>query len=579
MLRPSTAVPAILVILAQASMYAAIQTADPVASPGARQPLAPGESLPLDRLRWHIPDPEHDRQDAERLLADAQTRGDRAQVTHINRVAQRVNEIRRPKQISLSLDEAIRTSLEHNYDIEVAAFEPAIQTSRVVEAQAAFDAVFFTNLIKNNIDRPSGSQLTATDLDLFQSSYGVRKVLPTGMTASAAYQLNRTKSTLQFQGVNPEYTSNFVLEMRQPMLRGFGLDYNRSLIMVARNDRRIGQHTFERQVRDTLRLVDEHYWRLVEARRDIVITARLLADFEAIYEYLEARQAFDITPVQLSATLANLQQARADFVRRRANVFDAEDRLVSVMNANDLNLAQGTEIIPEDLPQTPQIVVDRLAEVQTALQFRPELREQELRVASAQILVGRAINEEMPRFDLTWRTTFDGLAQNADGSFDQMTQGNFIEYFIGVEIEVPIGNRGPRAAHKRARLQYEQQVSQLKSTFEKVILDVNLVVRALQTAFDQIVPSFEAAEAREREVQSIVARAERKDINTLTTELNARQSLAGARRAMLDSMVNYNIAIADLERAKGTLLQFHNIVIPDEAADDKNIEMPAELRP
>lgn len=569
MLRPQTVVPVILALITQAGAAygAAMQAADPLPSPGGYRPLAPGEPLPMERLRWHIPDPEHDRRNAEQLLSDARARGDNAQITQTTRVIRRVDEIRRPDQRSLTLDEAIRISLESNYDIEVASFEPAIQTTRLVEAQAAFDAVFFTNIIKNNIDRPSGSQLTATDLDLFQSSYGVRKVLPSGMTASAAYELNRTKSTLEFQGVNPEYTSNFVLEMRQPMLRGFGLDYNRSLIMIARNDRRISQHAFERQVRDTLRLVDEYYWRLVEARRDIVITSRLLADFEAIYEYLEARQAFDITPVQLSATLANLQQARADFVRRRANVFDAEDRLVSVMNGTDLNLAQSVEIIPEELPQTPQIVIDRLAEVQTALQYRPELREQELRVASAQILVGRAKNEELPRFDLTWRTTYDGLAQNADGSFDQMTQGNFIEYFIGVEIEVPIGNRGPKAAHKRARLQYEQQVSQLKATFERVILDVNLVVRALQTAFDQIVPSFEAAEAREREVQSIVARAERKDINTLTTELNARQSLAGARRAMLGSMVNYNIAIADLERAKGTLLQFHNIIIPDESAN------------
>ena len=571
MLQPNTVIPAILALLLQAATAycAALQAADPAPRPGAHRPLAPGEPLPWDRLRWHIPDPEHDRPNAEQLLDDARARGDKAQVTYITRVGQRVEEIRRPVQMSLTLDEAIRTALEHNYDIEVASFDPAIQTTRVVEAQAAFDATFFTNIVKNNIDRPSGSQLTATDLDLFQSSYGVRKVLPTGMTASAAYQLNRTKTTLQFQGVNPEYTSNFVLEMRQPMLRGFGLDYNRSSIMVARNDRRISQHTFERQVRDTLRLVDEYYWRLVEARRDVVITARLLADFEAIYEYLEARQQFDITPVQLSATLANLQQARADFVRRRANVFDAEDRLKAVMIAKDLNLADATEVIPEDLPAMPQIVVDRLAEVQTALQFRPELREQELRVASAQILIGRAKNAELPKFDLTWRTTFDGLAQNADRSFDELTRGKFIEYFIGVELEIPIGNRGPKAAHQRARLQYEQQVAQLKSTFEKVILDVNLVVRALQTAFDQIVPSFEAAEAREREVQSIVARAERKDINTLTTELNARQSLTNARRAMLRSMVDYNIAIADLERAKGTLLQFHNVIIPDETEEGR----------
>jgi outer membrane protein TolC len=141
-------------------------------------------------------------------------------------------------------------------------------------------------------------------------------------------------------------------------------------------------------------------------------------------------------------------------------VFDAEDRLVSAMNANNINLAEATEIIPEELPQTPPIVIDRLAEVQTALQFRPELREQELRVANAQILVGRAKNEEMPRFDLTWRTTFDGLGQNADRSFDQLTTGDFIEYFIGVEFEVPIGNRGPKAAHYRARLHDQQVPSQ-----------------------------------------------------------------------------------------------------------------------
>lgn len=581
MQRPSSVVATVLVLVVAGPVYCAVlQPPDIAPTPAPRPVLAPGDLLPEDRLRWHIPDPEHDRENAARLLEDARSRGDRAQVTYLTRVGQRIAEIRRAVQRRLTLDEAIRISLEHNYDIEVSAFDPAIQTTRVVEAQAAFDAVFFTNIIKNNIDRPSGSQLTATDLDIFQSSYGVRKVLPTGMSASAAYQLNRTKTTLQFQGVNPEYTSNLVLEMRQPMLRGFGLDYNRSLIMVARNDRRISQHAFERQVRDTLRLVDEYYWRLVEARRDVVITARLLADFEAIYEYLEARQAFDITPVQLSATLANLQQARADFVRRRANVFDAEDRLISVMNSENLNLAEATELIPEDLPQTPQIIVDRLAEVQTALQFRPELREQELRVGSAQILVGRALNEELPRFDLTWRTTFDGLAQNADGSFDELTRGKFIEYFIGVELEVPIGNRGPKAATKRAKLQYEQQVSALKSTFEKIILDVNLVVRALQTAYDQILPSYEAAEAREREVQSIVARAERKDINTLTTELNARQSLAAARRAMLDSMVNYNIAIADLERAKGTLLQFHNVIIPDDKTDDAEVrvETPGTIR-
>lgn len=557
-----------LLMMGSPLLAAALQPADVPATAQPR-PLDTSEEIPLDRLRWHIPDPEYDAQNARRALEEARAANDKARVANLERVLERVGEIRRSEQTHLTLDEAIKAALENNYDIEVATYDPAIQTARVIEAEAAFDAAFFSNIVKNNIDRPSGSQLTATDLDVLQTSTGVRKVLPTGMTASAAYELNRTKTTLQFQGVNPEYTSNFVLEMRQPMMRGFGIDYNRAPIMIAKNDRRISQQAFERQVRDTLRQTDEFYWRLVEARLDIVITARLLAEFEAIYEYLEARQAFDITPVQLAATLANLNQARVDFVRRRANVFDAEDRLIAVMNSDKGNLGEHPEIIPEELPQTPLIIVDRLAEVQTALQYRPELREQELRVANAQIIVNRAKNDELPRFDLTWRTTFDGLGQNADQSFDELTRGNFIEYFIGVELEIPIGNRGPRARAQQAKLQHDQQVALLKATFERVILDVNLVVRAMQTAYDQIVPSFEAAEAREREVQSIVARAERKDINTLTTELNARQSLANARRVMLGSMVDYKIAIADLERAKGTLLQFHNIYIPDDYSGEE----------
>jgi len=431
-----------------------------------------------------------------------------------------------------------------------------------VEAEAAFDALFFTNIAKNNIDRPSGNQLEATDLDLFTSSYGIRKVLPTGMSVRGSYELSRTKSGISFQQINPQYTSNFIFEMRQPMLRGFGIDYNRSFIMLAKNDRRIGDQTFRRQVRDTLRQVEEFYWRLVFARRDVVISARLLGEYETIYDYLVARQAFDITPVQIAATRANLEQSKAEFVRRRAAVFDAEDRLSAAMNSQDVDLADDIELIPDDVPQLHRFEVDRLAEVQTALDNRQEIKEQEIRVDNAKILVGRAKNGELPRFDLTFRQTYDGLGTNADSSFDELTRGNFIEYFIGVEFEVPIGNRGPRAAHHRSRLQYNQAIATLRRVFEEVILDVNLTTRAMSTAYDQIGPSFEAAEARVKEVDSIVARAERKDINTLNSELGARQSLANARRAMILAMVEYNIAIIDLERAKGTLLNYNNVVIP-----------------
>jgi outer membrane protein TolC len=268
--------------------------------------------------------------------------------------------------------------------------------------------------------------------------------------------------------------------------------------------------------------------------------------------------------VQLAATRANLEQSRTEFIVREADVYDAEDRLVAAMNSEDIDLADNIEIIPTDAPRLDPVLVDRLAEVQTALDYRQEIHEQELRVANAKIAVGRAANLELPRFDLSFRTTYDGLGISADDSFDQLTQGDFIEYFVGVEFEYPIGNRSARALSRRSRLQQQQQVAELKRVMEEVILDTNLAVRRVSTAYDAIPPSFESAEAREREVDSIVARAERKDFVVLNQELSARQSLASARRTMLSAMVEYNIAIVDLERAKGTLLQYYNVLIPQD---------------
>ena len=132
---------------------------------------------------------------------------------------------------------------------------------------------------------------------------------------------------------------------------------------------------------------------------------------------------------------------------------------------------------------------------------------------------------------------------------------------MGVQFEMPIGNRAPRAAHHRARLELARAKAAQRLEIELTILDVNEAVRLIATRYDQIMPTFIAAEAREKEVASIIARAERKDFNTLTNELNARRSLAAARRTLIQAMVEYNIAIISLEQAKGTLLRYSNVVI------------------
>ena len=58
---------------------------------------------------------------------------------------------------------------------------------------------------------------------------------------------------------NPSYGSNFVAELRQPLLRGFGLQYNRSQIEIARANRDVTYWQFVQEVRDQLLNVENRH--------------------------------------------------------------------------------------------------------------------------------------------------------------------------------------------------------------------------------------------------------------------------------------------------------------------------------
>ena len=536
------------------------------------EPLEPvsDPQLTLQALQQAVPDPE-----AERLRLHEKLAGElgKAERRALESVLERLDGLRRPVQTTLGLDDAIRRALSHSFAIRIESYNPAVEQTRVVEAEAAFDPLFFANLTRDKVERPSGSpELTGTTSNSLSMAGGIRKLLPTGLQVTTSFSMTRSSSDSPFQVLDPVYFGQLQMELRQPLARGFGLDYNRSLIHIAKNSRTVSDLAFHVQVRDTVISIERAYWDLVRARREVVVAARLLAELEQVLNHLRARADFDVVPIQLYDTEARLERNRAAFVRSLNNVRNTEDALIALMNEPQINLADDVELLPTAVPSVHGLLVDRIGELQTALDHRPEIRQAELTVDNAKLAVGREKNEMLSRVDMVLRYSVDGLGANADQSFDQVTDHDFTEYFFGLEFELPIGNRAPRAAWFRARLQHEQARFQLRQTKEQVFLDVNVRVRELQTTYDQLSPNFQSVVAADKQVNSIVARAERKDFTQLNAELNAREGLAASRRALLDSAIDFNLAIAELERAKGTLLGYNGIVI-------EGSEVPADRAP
>jgi outer membrane protein len=518
----------------------------------------------LDSVLWlHLPDPSV----AEEVLQK------RLEVTRFSPAIKReyekvyamtvryIQDIKRPKQLQISLADALRRALANNYQIRVDGYAPAISTAQVVQAEAAFDTAFFANINRNNTDQPSPNQFPPKT-DTTTMTGGIRKILATGATVTLSHNMvrveNRPSPALRW---NPVWTDSFAAELRQPLLRNFGIDFNRAQINIRKLQRQANEEAFRGRVIDILNQTEQAYWTLVAVRRDVVTSAETLAHAQNTLDQVEARRDFDAYQTLVYRSQTAVKAREFDYINVKNRVRNAEDQLLNLLNDPDMPLSADCELIPIDNPMLTPVVRDRFKIVETALERRPELLQARDSVDIARLQLGIAKNQALPQLDAVYRMTVNGIGGNAAGAWDQMTGGNFTDNFVGIEFAWNFGERAERAGIRIAALQQSQTVLQYKRSLDDVITDCRVALRNLETNYEQISPSHQAVIAAHENLRSLQERQERKSPAELDTILSAQVSLAETRRGFLQAVTQYNTGIIDVERAKGTLLEYDNVVL------------------
>lgn len=532
------------------------------------EPKSSAGNLSLDTTIWlQLPDPSTaDGVFKKRLEVTRFSQNIKREYEKIYEAAlEKIKEISRPNVLRLALSDCLRRTLANNYQIRLDGYAPAISAAQVVQAEAAFDMAFFANVNRNNTDQPTPSALIASQTDSTVVNGGIRKLLATGAQVSLTQQMTRVDNPgFQFQLLNPSWTQTFVAEIRQPVLRNFGIDFNRAQINIRKNEQKINQEAFRARVIETLNNAERAYWALVGARRDVVVSAELLAEANLTLAQIEARKDFDAYQTLLFRSQAAVKAREFEYIDVKNRVRNAEDQLLNLMNDPDWPMSNEYEILPIDEPTTAAILRDRYHAVQTAIECRPEIIQARVGVDNTRLQLGIAKNQALPQLDVVYRMTVNGLGASSDQAFDQQTGGNFIDQYVGMEFLWNFGERGERAGIRIAKLQQSQAVFQYKRSLDDIITDCRVALRNLETNFEQLGPSHEAVTSSSENLRSLQERQERKSPEQLDTILNSQVSLAQARRGLLTALVNYNQGIIDVERAKGTLLDYNNVVLSEE---------------
>jgi outer membrane protein TolC len=484
--------------------------------------------------------------------------------------------------VRLTLQDLIQRSVIYSHTAKVAGYDPAIAETRIIEAQAHFDPTFFTNTQYERHDVPTGGEeitlptnpfatpppiFYTTKTRTMQVQSGIRQQLESGGQAEFRWEGTITDQDPQTTIQNPLYTSELILEVTQPLLRDFGAEVNRARIVLERNNTKVSVLDYRLALEKNIATIEQTYWQLVQAQRDVLADQELLDSTERTADINSKRFGEDATREGISQTLTALNGRRAILVRSKARMADLSDQLKRLVNDPDLPVSSALLIVPESAPTLDYIRFDLDDQIRTAMDCRADLAEAQLKIDNASEILKVAKNNLLPQLNFVGRFSFIGGDVDITSAIDDELDWGHINYRAGLQLEIPIGNREASAIFQRSMLQREQAIETYRDTIAQGMEEVKTALRDVATSWKEIVDNRQAVFAAEDALAANQAREESNQILTpefLQLKLERQGDLAQARIQYDAAIASYNTALAVLERYKGTLLRYDNIVLQED---------------
>ena len=476
------------------------------------------------------------------------------------------------EKLELTLEQCRALTLENNLDLKIQLINPTIAAEGVKQEEAKFEALFFANAGLQKIDQPQSSldELTASKADNSQVDLGVRMPLRTGGNVTFDLADNRSKSNFASSTFNPSYNTNLQVSISQPLLRNAGKRVNTYSIRIAQYSQQQVNAQTKLDVITALTTADVFYWQLYASRKELEVRKQqhdlAKALFEQAKRFVAAGEKPKIDEIRAEAGVA---RQLATIIATENRVRDNERKLKLVLNKPDLSIETPTILITATEPDPVYYQLDREVFITKAIANRMELLQAELEIAKAISDIDLRHNQTLPLLTANYTYTIQGLGATRDDSHKLLGDKDFENHFMGLRLEIPLGNEVAKSKLRNAIYNRRQQLATKEKQELLVKQEVLAAIDLVETNWQQILSS-RLSSILEGQLYSAELRQFQVGFNTSTDVLQAQTNFADAQSAEIQALASYQIALVDLAKATGTFLgaakvQWEPIVIKNGA--------------
>lgn len=425
-------------------------------------------------------------------------------------------------------------------------------------------------------------------LNTGQAAVSYAQAFPTGTSFSVEFNNSRQTANSPFINLSPVLTSMYRFSFQQQLLAGFGFGPNLRYLRIAKNDRKISDIAFKDQVITTVTQIENIYWDLVNAYEQAQVSEQSLAF---------AQQSFDTAKKQLkldSVPAMDVMRAEAEVSRRDQELTVARTTLQlqelliknAVTKSLDDPVLEAVPVMPTDPLESTQAPAKQAVQdlITQALQDRPELAESDVDLVNRQISNKAARNALLPSLSLVGFYGGSGLAgplnpiynvpgvsnvstlpTDFSGALTNTFNNSSPDYYIGLNLNIPLRNRVAKADQYRSELEYRQ--AELRR--EQLKKQIRIEVRNAQYALEQTAARVDAArKARDlaQRTFEIMQKEQTLGAGSIYQTMTAQRDLALSELDLVTAMTVYEKAKVELERATGSALEHNGIKIQDAIA-------------
>lgn len=411
-----------------------------------------------------------------------------------------------------------------------------------------------------------------------QFNFNYSQSFATGTSVSASFNNARQTTNSIFTNLSPALSSQYRVALQQELLAGFGFGPNLRYLRIAKNNKKISDIAFKDQVIATVTQIENIYWDLVSAYEQTQVNeqssafaqqtlgnARKQLQLESIPEMDVLRAEAEVSKRDQDLTVARTSLQLQETLIKNAVTKSLDDPALEAMPVIPTDRMEGMQA------QASQAIQDLIA---IALHDRPELAESDVDLVNRQISRRAARNALLPSLSLVAFYSGSGLGglQNPvcqgsctpsvpvdfSGALTNTFNNSAPDYYVGLNLNVPLRNRVAKADQYRSELEYRQAELRL----EQLKKQVRIEVRNAQYAVEQTGARVQAArKARDLAQRTFDITKKEQDLGSGSSyqTLSAQRDLSLAELDLVTAMTIFEKAKVELDRATGATLEHNGI--------------------